>query len=303
MDDSSKNPLQAWILLVLLALTWGTSFILIKKSLGTFGVTEVAAGRLFLASLFFLPIIIKTRRQVPTHRFPYLLVSALMGYVIPAFLFAQAGTRLNSSLSGMLNSLSPLFTLVIGILFFAQPRRPLQVVGIVLGLAGSALLIFSNATGSINVSDPYAFLILSATVMYGVNINTVAFRLNHLPALTTTAWTFVFIGPISLIALLPTDFFVKVLNPDNLQASLYLLGLGVLGSGLASALFNRIVQLASGLFASSVTYLIPIVAIGWGILDGENISFQQYLGMGVILTGIYLVNRREKPESSTLTKK
>lgn len=294
MDDSSKNPLQAWILLILVALTWGTSFILIKKSLGTFSVTEVAAGRLFLASLFFVPIMIKTRNQIPLDRFPFILVSALMGYVIPAFLFAKAGTRLNSSLSGMLNSLSPLCTLVLGVLFFAQPRRPMQIAGIILGLLGSLLLILSNLTGAINVADPYAFLILSATLMYGVNINTIAFRLSHLPALTMTAWTFVFIGPISLIALFTTDFFTKVTAPENLQPSLYLLALGVVGSGLASVLFNRVVQLASGLFASSVTYLIPIVAIGWGILDGERISFQQYLGMGVILTGIYLVNRRVK---------
>lgn len=298
MNDSSKSPLQAWILLLLVALTWGTSFILIKKTLTTFSVTEVAAGRLFLATLFFVPIMIRSRHQIPTDRYRYLLISALTGYIIPAFLFAQAGTRLNSSLSGMLNSLSPLCTLIIGVLFFAQPRRPLQIAGILLGLLGSSFLIFSKATGSLNVADPYAFLILSATVLYGININTISRHLSHLPSLAMTAWTFAFIGPIAFVLLLTSDFFPKIVASENIQPSLFLLGLGVVSSGLASVMFNRIVQLASGLFAASVTYLIPIVAISWGIFDGERISFQQYLGMGIILTGIYLVNRRESPDSS-----
>lgn len=298
MNDSSKSPLQAWILLLLVALTWGTSFILIKKTLTTFSVTEVAAGRLFLATLFFVPIMIKSRHQIPTDRYRYLLISALTGYIIPAFLFAQAGTRLNSSLSGMLNSLSPLCTLIIGVSFFAQPRRPLQIAGILLGLLGSSFLIFSKATGSLNVADPYAFLILSATVLYGININTISRHLSHLPSLAMTAWTFAFIGPIAFVLLLTSDFFPKIVASENIQPSLFLLGLGIVSSGLASVMFNRIVQLASGLFAASVTYLIPIVAISWGIFDGERISFQQYLGMGIILTGIYLVNRRESPDSS-----
>lgn len=290
MSNSPKNPFLSWLLLVLLALVWGTSFILMKKSLATYSVTEVAAGRLFLASLFFLPIMLRT--HAPFDRFPYLLVSALMGYVIPAFLFSKAGTRLNSSLSGMLNSLSPLFTLIIGFVFYGQPRRWLQTVGILIGLMGSLLLIFAQKTGSINLTDPYALLIVSATVMYGININTIVKHLSHLPALTMTAWTFAFIGPISLVALLTSDFFPKLASPQNLQPSLYLLILGLLGSGLAAILFNRIVQLASGIFASSVTYLIPIVAIGWGLWDGENITPQQFVGMGVILTGIYLVNKK-----------
>ncbi len=294
MNDSSKSPLKAWILLLLVALTWGTSFILIKKSLNTFDVTEVAAGRLFLASLFFIPIMIKSRHQIPTDRYRYLLISALTGYLVPAFLFAKAGTRLNSSLSGMLNSLSPLCTLIIGILFFAQPRRPVQIVGILLGLIGSSFLIFSKEASSLNVGDPYAFLILSATVLYGININTTARHLSHLPSLAMTAWLFAFIGPISFILLLTTNFFPKLVASENIQPSLFLLVLGVVSSGVASVLFNRIVQLASGLFAASVTYLIPVVAISWGIFDGERISFQQYLGMAIILTGIYLVNRRER---------
>jgi len=282
----------AWILLVLLALIWGSSFILMKKSFATFDATEVGAGRLFFGTLFFLPVIFRTRAQIPTHRYTYLLITALLGSVIPAFLFAKAGTRLNSSLSGMLNSLSPLFTLMIGIVFYNQPRRWLQGVGILVGLLGSLLLIFSKDTGSLNLTDPYALLIVAATVMYGVNINNISKNLSHLPALAVTAWTFVFIGPIALLTLFATDFFAKIVRPENLLPTFFLMLLGGLGTGVATIIFNRIVQLASGLFASSVTYLIPIVAIGWGLWDGETITLQQFVGMGVILAGIYLVNKK-----------
>lgn len=287
-----KNPLQAWLLLVLLALIWGSSFILIKKSLVVFSAVEASAGRLFFGFLFFLPVIVRSFRQMPRDRVPYLVVSALSGYVIPAFLFSFAGTRLNSSLSGMLNSLSPLFTLLIGILFFGQPKRSSQFMGILLGLLGSSLLIFSRNTGQINISDPYVFLILTATVLYGININNVVQNLSHLPALNMAAYTFIFIGPLAFVILLGTDFFSKITNPENLQPSFCLFLLGILGSGLASIVFNRVVQLASGLFASSVTYLIPIVALFWGLIDHEQVTLQHYAGMAVILSGVYLVNRR-----------
>ncbi|TAE39357.1 MAG: DMT family transporter [Runella slithyformis] len=289
-QTTTKNSLQAWLLLILLALIWGSSFILMKKSLVVYGVTEVAAGRLFCAFIFFLPIIFQNFRKIPTQRYPYLLVSALTGYVIPAFLFAQAGTRLNSSLSGMLNSLSPLCTLLLGVLFFGQSKRPLQMAGIVLGLLGSLLLIFSKNTGQLNMTDPYAFLILGATVLYGININVIVRYLGGLSAWVITAGTFIFIGPLMLLALLTTDFFAKMTQPANLQPTFFMLLLGVLGSGVASVLFNQIVRISSGLFASSVTYLIPIVAIFWGIFDSENITLQHYVGMAVILSGIYLVN-------------
>ncbi|MFN4144345.1 MAG: DMT family transporter [Runella sp.] len=289
---SSKNTLLSWVLLVLLALIWGSSFILMKKSLDTYTALELGAGRLFFGALFFIPIIIRTYRQVPSHRYPYLFASAMLGAVIPAFLFAYAGTRLNSSLSGMLNSLSPLFTLIIGFVFFGQPRRWLQGVGILIGLGGSLLLIFAQKSTGINLTDPYALLIVAATIMYGVNINNIAKNLSHLPALAITALMFVFIGPMALVVLSFTDFFSKIGQSDHLQATLFVAILGIIGTGIATMIFNRIVQMSSGLFASSVTYLIPIVAMGWGFWDGENITLQQLVGMCTILTGVYLVNKK-----------
>ena len=289
---TKKTPPLAWLLLVLMALVWGSSFILMKKSLEVYSVIELGAGRLVMAFLFFIPFIFKSKNDIPKDRYPYLLASGLIGYIIPAFIFALAGSKLNSSLSGMLNSLSPLWTLIIGILLFNQPKKGFQIAGILLGLFGAGLLIFSKDTGNLNIVNPYALLIVVATCLYGLNTNNIVKNLNMLPPTGAAAFTFLFAGPICLTILLFTDFFSKAFNPQNWHSTGYLMLLGVLGSGVTSIVYNKTVQLTSGLFASSVTYIIPIVAIMWGVLDGEKIMVQHFVGMGVILTGIYLINKK-----------
>ncbi|HLL94061.1 MAG TPA: DMT family transporter [Spirosoma sp.] len=290
-----KRPLLAWLLLCTLAVVWGSSFILIKRSLAAFPPEQVAAGRLVFALLFFTPFLARQSRQADVraavkHRWVALLASGVIGFVIPAFLFAEAGAHLNSSLAGALNSLSPLFTLIIGATFFGQAIKTRQVVGILLGLAGSLLLVFFSATGSFKVND-YALLVVLATVCYGLNTNLIGRYITHLPALVSTAWMFVFAGSISALTLIPTDFISRVTNGQNTWPLAALVILGVLGSGLMSIFFNRIMQLASPLFAASVTYLIPIVALCWGVLDGETIYAVQFAGMGICLLGISLINK------------
>jgi drug/metabolite transporter (DMT)-like permease len=290
-----KRPLLAWLLLCSLALVWGSSFILIKRSLGGFPPEQVAGGRLVFALLFFSPFLARQSRQADIrlavkHRWVPLLASAIIGFVIPAFLFAEAGAHLNSSLSGALNSLSPLFTLILGAAFFRQVLKIRQVLGIMLGLVGSLLLVFFSATGSFQI-NAYALLVVLATVCYGLNTNLIGRYLSHLPALVSTAWLFAFAGPIALLTLLPTDFFTRVIDHQNGWALSALITLGVLGSGMMSIFFNRVMQLSSPLFAASVTYLIPIVALGWGVLDGETIYGVQFAGMGICLLGIWLINK------------
>ncbi|WP_080056132.1 DMT family transporter [Spirosoma aerolatum] len=290
-----KRPLMAWVLLGALALVWGSSFILIKRSLGAFPPEQVAAGRLVFAFVFFLPFLIRQSRQSDVrvavrHRWLALLASGVVGFVIPAFLFAEAGAHLNSSLAGALNSLSPLFTLILGGLVFGQPLRIRQVAGILLGLTGSLLLVFFSATGSFQFNG-YALLVVLATICYGLNTNLIGRYLSHLPALVSTAWLFAFAGPIALLTLIPTDFLSRVVDVKNNWSLAALATLGVFGSGLMSIFFNRVVQLASPLFAASVTYLIPIVALMWGVLDGETIYAVQFAGMGICLLGIWLVNK------------
>ncbi len=292
---SQKRPLLAWGLLLTLALVWGSSFILIKRSLGAFPPGQVAGGRLLFAFFFFTPFLAGQSQQADVrvavrHRWVALLASGVVGFVIPAFLFAEAGVHLSSSLSGALNSISPLFTLIIGAVFFGQALKLRQVTGILLGLAGSLLLVFFSATGSFQI-NAYALLVVLATVCYGLNTNLIGRYLKHLPALVSTAWLFAFAGPIALLTLIPTDFFTRVFDAQNAWALGALIVLGVFGSGLMSICFNRVMQLSSPLFAASVTYLIPIVALLWGVLDGETIYLVQFAGMGVCLLGVWLINR------------
>ena len=285
----------AWVLLCTMALVWGSSFILIKRSLEAFPPEQVAAGRIFFAFLFFVPFqayqIRKPDIQVSIRKqWPYLIAVGLTGFLIPAYLFAIAGAHINSSLSGALNSLSPLFTLLIGATFFGNRVPMRQILGILLGLVGSILLVFFSATGEFSVNI-YALLVVLATICYGTNTNLIGRYIRHMPALVSTAWIFFFIGLLALGALLPTDIWTRAANPQNGWSLVALATLGILASGMMSILFNRVIQLTSPLFGASVTYLIPIVALLWGLFDGEHIFAVQYLGMGICLLGIYLTNK------------
>ena len=292
-----KRPLLAWVLLTCMALVWGSSFIMIKKALGTFTAQQVASGRIFFAFLFFVPFMLVQIRQAEVrqalrHRWLALLASGTMGFLIPAFLFAEAGSHLSSSLSGTLNSLSPLFVLLVGTLVFAQRFRANQVWGILLGFVGSLILVFFSATGSFSING-YALLVVLATFMYGTNTNLISKYLAHLPALVATPWTFAFVGPVAGIFLLSTDFISRATQPGIRESLGAILFLGIMASGITSVLFIRVMQLSSGVFAASVTYLIPVVAVVWGLFDGEVIYPQQYLGLTISLLGIYLVNRQK----------
>ena len=293
---TQKRPALAWFLLVCMALVWGSSFIMMKKALGTFTVQQVASGRIFFAFLFFVPFMVvqiwKPDVQVALRRrWLALFTSGMLGFLIPAFLFAEAGAHLSSSLSGTLNSLSPLFVLLAGTLLFRQTFRANQVWGILLGFVGSLILVFFSATGTFTINT-YALLVVVATVMYGINTNLIGKYLSYLPALVVTPWTFAFVGPIAGVFLLSTDFISRATQAGATGPLGAVLFLGIMASGITSILFIRVVQLASGVFAASVTYLIPVVAVVWGLFDGETVHPQQYLGLTISLLGIYLVNRK-----------
>ena len=297
LPTAQKRPLLAWLLLVCMALVWGSSFIMMKKALGAFTVQQVASGRIFFAFLFFTPFMVVQLlrpdvRLALRRRWLALLVSGMLGFLFPAFLFAEAGAHLSSSLSGTLNSLSPLFVLLAGSLLFRQTFRANQVWGILLGFVGSLILVFFSATGSFTINT-YALLVVLATVMYGINTNLIGKYLSYLPALVVTPWTFAFIGPVAGVFLLSTDFTTRAVQANALGPLGAVLFLGILASGITSVLFIRVVQLASGVFAASVTYLIPVVAVVWGLFDGETIHPYQYLGLTISLLGIYLVNRQK----------
>jgi drug/metabolite transporter (DMT)-like permease len=286
-----QNPVLVWALLALLAVIWGSSFILVKKSLIAFDPSQVGSLRIGAAFCFFLPFFLVNLKKIPFSKLPVFFVVGCLGNLIPAYLFSLAGSKLDSGVSGALNSTTPLFTLIVGGLFFGNAITSRQTMGIILGFVGALILILAGANGfQIN---GYAFYVVLATVMYGFNLNITKKYLTglDLTPFLITATIFMTIGPVAIAVLFSGDFIQKAQQPEALQPLIYSVLLGVLGSAVAMVLFNRLIQMTSAVLASSVTYLIPIVAILWGILDGEAIQIQHFVGMGIILIGVYLVNK------------
>lgn len=299
--QKSTVPVQAYVLLGILALVWGSSFILMKRALVGFSAPQVASLRIFAAFVFFLPIAWAQRRDLPPRsRWGMVAVAGALGNLIPAFLFAWSGKFIDSSLIGILNSFTPLFGLLLGAAFFGQALRARQLVGMLFGLVGCGLIIFVGTGGALRLNT-YALLPILAALCYGLNLHVIKRASAGLKSLPFTAATFLAIGPLATVALFTSDFPQLAAQPGTLGPLLAALTLGILGSGVAMILFNRLIQIVSTVFASSVTYLIPIVSVSWGLLDGERLSPQQFLGMAVILGGVYLVNRpARQPKSAAV---
>ena len=269
-----------------------------KKALVVFSVPQVGTLRIFTAFLFFIPILLIQRRQLPPpNRWGWCLLAGLLGNLIPAVLFAAAGTRLNSSVSGILNSFTPLFALLTGVLFFRQPLRSQQVVGMLFGLAGCVMMILVGTKGEFSLNN-YAFLVILATILYGFNLHIVKQKLGGIPPLALTATIFATVGPLAAIGLFSGDFLQRAVQPEAFTPLVFSLLLGVVGTGVAMILFNWLLQITSTVVASSVTYLMPIVAVMGGLFDGETLYLQHILGMAVILVGVYLVNRPARRATS-----
>lgn len=290
-SKTASSNLANWILLGVLALIWGSSFILVKKSLVLFDVLQVGSLRIFSAFLFFVPVFIYRFSKIPREKWGYFLLSGLLGNLFPALLFSYAGKHMDSAVSGALNSLTPLFTLLIGATVFGSIITRRQTLGIILGFMGSLFLIFVGAKNSVSLNG-YAVFVVLATIMYGINLNVIKKNLGGYDPIMITTCIFMTIGPIAAMILFSGDFVEKVRNANDLMPLVYGSLLGVMGSAIAMMLFNKLIQKTSAVLASSVTYLIPIVAILWGLLDSEAILFQHYLGMSIILIGVYLVNKK-----------
>lgn len=288
-----KKPWFQFSILLLLAFVWGSSFILMKIGLKSFTNEQVAGIRILLASLVLLPYSIKNLKHLKKKDVKSLLIAGFLGSFIPAFLFTKAQTQIDSALAGMLNSMTPVFTLLVGMLFHRTKFLLLQVLGLAMGLLGAVGLITSGNGLEIGHVNPYALLIILATCFYAININEVKARLSHLSGMQITSLSFFFTGPAALIYLLTTDFAPALENPSWPIHLLALTGLGIIGTALAMVLMNSLIRYSSAVYASSVTYIIPIFAIMWGILDGENITVLHLACMLFILLGVYLINKKK----------
>ena len=284
-----KRWFQLSILLTL-AFIWGSSFILMKIGLKSFSPEQAGALRIFIASLALLPLSIRELKNLKRKDLKSLLVAGFIGSFFPAFLFMKAETRVDSSVTGMLNSLTPVFTLLIGLLFHKAAFKWMQVLGLSIGLVGAAGLIMAGSGMHLGNVNSYALFVVLATSFYAINIYEVKSRLSHLKGIQITSLSFLFIGPVALIYLLTTDFKPVLANPDWPLHLLALATLAVVGSAFAQMLMNSLIRYASAIAVSSVTYIIPIFAILWGVVDGEVITLHHLGCMLLILVGVYLIN-------------
>ena len=290
-----NNPRStSYILLGLLTLIWGTSFILIKQGLKVFAPDEVGALRVAAASICIAPIAITRIASIPRGSYWKLFASGMMGIFIPSFLFATAQTRMESSVAGMLNTLTPLFTMMIGAFVFKQRVNGFAVAGTIIGLAGTLLISLSRSGGSVVGFNAFALLIVLACLFYASNLNFVKYSILDLPALTITSGSLLLIGPLALIYLFGfTPFTEKLTTHEGAwRAFGYVVLLGLMSTAVATVLFNKLVKISTPLFTSNVTYLIPIVGVMWGVLDGEQLQAGHFIGMIAIIGGVYLANRK-----------
>lgn len=280
-----------WLVFALLSLVWGSSFILIKEGLKAFTPYQVASLRMLSAGLILLPFAWKALKHIPRQKMGLVIFSGILGNFIPAYLFCIAETQIDSSLAGILNSLTPIFTILVGVLFFKVQTNFVKILGLLIGFIGLSFLLAAGRDVSLhNLS--FAGLVLLATLFYGINVNLVGRYMQNLGSLNIASIAFAFLILPSLCVLFFTGYFNNDFsNPLVLQAVLASSILGIVGTSIATILFYFLVKRAGIVFGSLVTYGIPVIAVAWGIVDGESLSFMQVICLAVILLGVYIVNR------------
>ena len=282
---------MSWFIFALLAIIWGSSFILMKEGLKAFSPYQVASLRMLSAGIILLPFAYKALKRIPKEKMGLVVFSGLLGNFIPAYLFCIAETQIDSSLAGILNSLTPLFTIIVGVLFFKAQTNMIKILGMFIGFVGLSFLLAVGKNMSFqNLS--YASLVLLATLFYGINVNIVSRYMQQLGAINVASLAFAFLIIPSAIVLYFTGYFNNdFTSPLVLKSLLASSVLGVIGTSIATILFYYLVKQSGMLFGSMVTYGIPVVAVAWGILDGENLSPLQIAFLGLIILGVWIVNR------------
>lgn len=294
-----NTKLASWIIFVLLCFIWGSSFILMKVANQYLTPYQVAALRIFSAAIVFIPFAVVHFRKVPWRKSGQLAVTGVLGNLLPAFCFAIALLKIDSSLTGILNALTPICVVVVGIVVFRDKIKTAKIVGVLIGFAGLCLLTISQDDISFE-NIAYTLLILLATLSYGTNVNFVTHFLKDTKPLHIASLSLAFMTLPSGLVLWQQNFFSVDFGDPRVQwAIVNCVLLGVVGSAIATVLFYLLVQKASGLFASLVTYGIPFVALFWGFLDGEAITVVECLCLAIILAGVYLANKPEKMKTGS----
>ena len=285
---------KKWIFLFLLAFIWGSSFILIKKGLIGFTPLQLGSLRIIITALLLFLVGFKSLKNLPKNTLKWIVISGFLGTFFPAFLFAYAETEIDSAIASILNSIVPINTIIFGFLAFKMYSSKRQILGVLIGFAGAFLLITNGASINPNQNYWYALLVIIATVMYAFSINIIKRHLQNVPPIAIAVGNFAVIIIPAFIVLLFSGFFTSqvIEGPDFTMSLFYIFLLSLFGTAIAKVLFNNLVQISTPVFASSVTYMMPIIAVSWGILDGEFFGFWQGIATVIILLGVYLANSK-----------
>jgi len=277
-----------------LSIIWGSSFVLMKEGLTALSAYQVASLRMLFSGLVLLPFAISAFKKIPKEKMGIVFLAGFIGNFIPAYLFCIAETNIDSSLAGILNSLTPLFTILVGLSFFNTTINKQKMIGVIIGFIGLCLLFAAGKNISFQ-NLGFASLVLVATFFYGLNVNVVGKYLKNIRAIDIVSVAFAFlIIPSALILYISGYFSMSFDNPHFQQATLASIVLGVIGTSIASILFYMLIKRSNIVFASMVTYGIPVIAVAWGVYFGESISLLQVGSLLIILAGVYIVSKPQQ---------
>ena len=285
---------------IALALTWGSSFLLMKVSLDSYSPAQVALGRIVIGAITLACLMWVTRRRWPRERWiwGHMTVVGLMLCVIPFLLFSWAGTFLPSGLSSILNATTPIWTAII-MAVAVRSSRPTrgQVAGIILGALGVGVVMGAwrvFADPAFLTSVPAQLACLAATFCYGIAFTWMDRFVARRHAYDSVSIAAVQLTCASVVSLLIAPFIAATSVRFEWVPTLCLIGLGALGTGYAYVWNTHVLTSWGSLAASSVTYLTPVVGVALGILIlGEHISWHEPVGALVIILSIMLVQKRK----------
>ena len=290
--------IKKWVYLFTLSIIWGSSYILIKKGLVGLTPLQLGSTRIVMTTVILMIFGWKQLRKIPKEAWKWIILTGFFGTFFPSYLFAFAETVIDSSVAAVLNGMTPLFTLILGLLFFNSSFKWMKIVGVLVGFGGTLVLVSKEFTMRSGLSSWYAFLVMAATLCYSINVNLIKHKLQGVPALAIALGNFIAIVIPAFGVLLFTDFpWTKITSSPEVSSSIgYILILSLFGTALAKVMFNELVSISTAVFSISITYLLPIVAIAWGILDGEQFTLIQWLGCALILLGVYLITDKKRPK-------
>ena len=288
--------LRKWGTLIILSVIWGSSYILIKK--GLTGLTPVQLGslRVIITTILIAPIGYNKIKHIPKNKMKWVAISAFVGSFFPAYLFAFAETEISSSVTAVMVSLTPLFTLLISVIIFGEELLKKQVIGVIIGFLGIVVLI-NNELLSSSFNILYIMFIVLAAFCYAVNANLLKYKLPNIPALGIVFMSFLFMFIPAFIVLFFSNFPFSDFTSDPLilESIIYIVILALFGTAIAKVMYIKLLAISTPVFSVSTTYLMPVVAIFWGLLDGEEFKLTQFIGTSIILIGVYLVTKKKAP--------